>query len=567
MDWVTRAENLGSTRGTRSEPERFAELMEIDWLRILDEHPEGATFAGVQGYDDRWTDLSPEAHERRRRQARAVAEAARSIDRDALSVDDRLNLDLFTQQAEIRDESMGFPGELMPLGTMSGPQHLIPRTISLTRAPEDALARLEAAPAVIEQTIELLREGLRRGITTPRIVISGVAEQLDAQIADPATGPILAGATHLTGSARSDAEQVIGERIVPAFETLRAFVTDEYEPATRESIGLSELPDGEAWYAFEARRYTTTDLSPKEIHEIGLSEVERIRAEMADAKRATGHSGSFEEFFEFLRTDDGFFFDSAEELLASYRDLAKRADPKLAELFSVLPRTPYGVEPVPAHEEQHVPTAYYLRGALHAGRAGTFYANTYDLRSRPRWEMEALTLHEAVPGHHLQVSIGQELGDVPEFRKHARFTAFVEGWGLYAESLGTEMGFYTDPYSRFGQLTYEMWRAIRLVVDTGMHAFGWSREQAIELFRTNAGKADHDITVEVDRYIAWPGQALAYKLGELKFKELRARATAALGDRFDVRAFHDELLSRAALPLDILESLIDDWIAQRGASS
>lgn len=563
MDWTTRATDLGSAHGTGSEPDRFADLMGADWLRTLDEHPEGATFAGFPGYDDRWTDLSPEAHERRRRQARAVLDAARSIDRAALNDDDQLNLDLFVQQAAVRDESMSFPGELLPLGTMSGPQHLIPRTISLTRAPEDALARLEAASTVIEQTIELLREGLRRGITTPRVVISGVGAQLGAQIVDDAsTSPILVGATHLTGAARTDAERLIAERIIPTFARLRAFVTDEYEPATRESIGLSELPDGEAWYAFETRRFTTTDLSPKEIHEIGLSEVERIRAEMEDAQHATGHTGSFDAFFEFLRTDDQFFFETADDLLASYRDLAKRADPKLAELFSFLPRTPYGVEPVPAHEEQHVPTAYYLRGALHAGRAGTFHANTYDLRSRPRWEMEALTLHEAVPGHHLQISIGQELTNVPEFRKHARFTAFVEGWGLYAESLGTEMGFYTDPYSRFGQLTYEMWRAIRLVVDTGMHAFGWSREQAIELFRANAGKADHDITVEVDRYIAWPGQALAYKLGELKFKELRARASAALGDRFDVRAFHDELLCRAALPLDILDDLITEWIAR-----
>jgi len=273
--------------------------------------------------------------------------------------------------------------------------------------------------------------------------------------------------------------------------------------------------------------------------------------------------GTLLDFFKFLRTDSQFFFSSAEDLLVAYRDISKRADAELPKLFGRLPRLPYGVVPVPAYNERSQTTAYYMPGSAKAGRAGFFYANTYDLRSRPKWEMEALTLHEAVPGHHLQIALAQEMENVPEFRKHERFTAYVEGWGLYAESLGSEMGFYKNPYARFGQLTYEMWRSIRLVVDTGMHSLGWSREKAIEYFKENAPKAEHDIVVEVDRYIVWPGQALAYKLGELKIKELRARATQLLGKQFDLRAFHDEILGNGPLPLELLESRIDRWIAAR----
>jgi uncharacterized protein (DUF885 family) len=284
--------------------------------------------------------------------------------------------------------------------------------------------------------------------------------------------------------------------------------------------------------------------------------MDRVRA-------STGFTGDFSAFMDFLRTDDRFFFADAGSLVAAYRDIAKRADPELARLFGHLPRLPYGVRPVPAYAERSQTTAYYEPGSPAAGRPGYFYANTYDLRSRPRWEMEALTLHEAVPGHHLQLALAQELEGVPEFRKHGFHTAYIEGWGLYAESLGTEMGFYTDPYSRFGQLTYEVWRAIRLVVDTGMHALGWAREEAIRYFEQNAGKAAHDIVVEIDRYIVWPGQALAYKIGELKIKELRAAAAAALGGRFDVRGFHDEVLGGGALPLDILEARIQAWIERR----
>jgi uncharacterized protein (DUF885 family) len=315
------------------------------------------------------------------------------------------------------------------------------------------------------------------------------------------------------------------------------------------------------------RQQTTTDLTPEQIHQIGLAEVKRIHGQMEELMAKTGFKGSLQEFFTFLRTDPRFFYDKPEDLLAGYRDIAKRIDPELVKLFGKLPRLPYGVTPVPSYSEKSQTTAYYENGSLAAGRPGWFNANTYDLKSRPKWEMEALTAHEAVPGHHLQLSLAQEMENVPEWRHYDDYTAFTEGWGLYAESLGDEIGLYKDPYSKFGQLTYEMWRAVRLVVDTGMHAKGWTRQQAIDYFKANAGKAEHDIEVEVDRYIVWPGQALAYKIGELKLKELRAEAEKELGAKFDVRAFHDEVLGNGALPLDVLEKNVKAWMAQEKAGT
>jgi prolyl oligopeptidase len=307
--------------------------------------------------------------------------------------------------------------------------------------------------------------------------------------------------------------------------------------------------------------FTTTDLTPRQIHELGLSEVRRIRAQMDSVIAAVKFRGSFADFLRFLRTDPRFFFTDSASLIRSTRELMKRVDPELVRMFGKLPRTPYGVVPVPAYAAKSQTTAYYEPGSYKAGRPGNYFVNWYDLKSRPKWEMEALSLHEAVPGHHLQIALADELEDVPEFRKYGYITAYIEGWGLYAESLGPELGLYRDPYSKFGQLTYEMWRAVRLVVDTGIHAFGWTREQAIDFFRDNAARTEHDIEVEVDRYIVWPGQALAYKIGELKLKELRAHAATGLGDRFDLRAFHDAVLGSGPLPLEVLEREIRSWVA------
>jgi uncharacterized protein (DUF885 family) len=388
---------------------------------------------------------------------------------------------------------------------------------------------------------------------------------------DPLTSPMLQAFTRFPPPAavptaeqerlRAAAVAAYREAVAPAFRRLHTFLAERYVPGCRESIAMRDLPDGMAWYRVRARASTTTDLMPEQIHAIGLAEVKRIRAQMDSVIAASGFRGSFAEFVQFLRTDPRFYFTTADDLLRASRDIAKRADPELVRLFGTLPRLPYGIAPIPAYAERSQTTAYYQPGSPAAARAGTYFVNTYDLSARPKWEMQALTLHEAVPGHHLQIALAQELTGVPEFRRYGGYTAFVEGWGLYSESLGGEMGFYADPYSKFGQLTYEMWRAIRLVLDTGIHTMGWSRAQAIDFFKANAAKSEHDIIVEVDRYIVWPGQALAYKIGELKLKELRAYATHQLGDRFDVRAFHDQVLGAGAVPLDMLEGRIGAWVA------
>jgi len=331
-------------------------------------------------------------------------------------------------------------------------------------------------------------------------------------------------------------------------------------PRTRETIAARDLPDGEAWYAFSIRQMTTTRLGAEEIHRIGLSEVRRIRAEMDAVIARTDFDGTFQQFVGFLRTDDRFFFDRAEDLLVAYRDICKRVDPELPKLFATLPRLPYGVVPVPSYAEKSQTTAYYEPGSPSAGRPGRFFANTYDLRARPRWEMEALALHEAVPGHHLQIALAQELPEMPDFRRHGFYTAYIEGWGLYAESLGPEMGFYEDPYAKFGQLTYEMWRAVRLVVDTGLHSMGWTRQQAIDFFSANAAKTLQDITVEVDRYIVWPGQALTYMIGCREIEKLRRELTERDGSAFDLRGFHDQVLAHGSLPLATLTRELPNWV-------
>ena len=351
----------------------------------------------------------------------------------------------------------------------------------------------------------------------------------------------------------------------PAFAKLLEFLDREYLPASYDGVGWWRTSSGLAGYRYFAQYHTTTDLAPQDIHALGLKEVARIRAEMEAIKKQVGFTGTLEEFFTHLRTDPKFFYKTGDELLDGYRAVAKRIDPELIKISRKLPRMPYGVIPIPGRDRADV--ADRVRQRRRAGRlaAGVLLANLYKPETRPKWEMMALTLHEAVPGHCLQISAAQELGDLPHFRRHAFFTAYVEGWGLYAESLGEDMGLYKDdPYSKFGQLTYEMWRAVRLVVDTGIHAMEWDRERAIKYFMDNAAKTENDVTTEIDRYISVPGQALAYKIGELKIKELRRRAEQALGEKFDLRDFNDVVLQSGALPLNILEDRVDEWLGENG---
>lgn len=559
------------------EQARLHELFQITYEYRMHEYPESATYTGYPGQNHRWTDNSFDAIERRKKELQDPYRALLSIDREKLDDADKLNYDLFRRELELDIEGAKFPGELLAVTQMGGPQQDLAQMIAMMPAAtvkhyEDILARLEGIPEVINQTVALLNRGIETGVTPAQITLQEVAQQARNQIADdPMQAPVLKPFTSfpkdIGESERArlteQATKTYKEKVAPAFKKLADFLEVAYVPSARTEIAATELPDGEAWYAYNVRVMTTTKMTPKEIHELGQTEVKRIRGEMEKVIKESGFKGSFKEFTEFLRTDPQFFFTEKEDLLRAYRDIAKRIDPELPRLFGTLPRLPYGVLPIPEYSEKSQTTAYYYPGSPRAGRAGYFYANTYDLKSRPKWEMEALTIHEAVPGHHLQIALAQEKENLPEFRKHGGPTAFVEGWGLYAESLGEEMGFYRDPYSKFGQLTYEMWRAVRLVVDTGMHSLGWTREQAIEFFIENSGKAEHDIEVEIDRYIVWPGQALAYKIGELKFKELRAYATRELGDKFDIREFHDAALENGAIPMDVLEAHIKNWVEKK----
>ena len=566
-------------KGQSDEGRRLWNLFEANWEYRMIAMPESATWRGYPGQNNRWSNLSMEAIADGKESARQTLKAILSFDRANLSEDNRLNYDLFRRDAEMAIERQQFPAEFLVLNQMDGLPRDVPSMIAMMPSAkikdyEDILARLGGIPVLIDQTIELLQEGLRRGIVPPKVPLRTVADQVSGQVhISPMTSPMLskfkifpdtipaAEQTRLTEAAKA----VYADEVRPALKRLHLFLRDEYVTNCRATVGRSALPNGRAWYDHQIKHYTTTTLGADEIHDIGLREVNRIRSEMEAIRKKVGFEGDLYAFFEFLRTDPQFYYNTAEELLAGYRDICKRADPELTKLFRNLPRQPYGVIPVPSYIEKSVTTAYYQPGSNDAGRAGFFFANTYDLKSRPKWEMEALALHEAVPGHHLQLAVADEIVGLPEFRKYGRYTGYVEGWGLYSESLGEEMGFYTDLYSKFGQLTYEMWRAIRLVVDTGIHAKGWSRQRAIDFFKANAGKTEHDITVEVDRYIVWPGQALAYKLGELKLKELRSRATAELGDKFDIRSFHDEIVWNGALPLSILDRQINNWIAAEQA--
>jgi len=439
---------------------------------------------------------------------------------------------------------------------------------------EDILARLEALQKAVEQNLILLQEGLKKGYTPPKLMLRDVPKQIaDLIPADPLASALLEPFTEFPpgfpeaerGRLTDRAKKIYTSAVAPAFQKLHDYMTTAYLPACRESIAATALPNGAAAYAFHVRWQTTTNLTPKQIHEIGLSELKRIRAEMDQVIASTGFKGSFHEFTEFLRTDSRFFYDKPDDLVNGYRIVVKKIDPELAHEFGKLPRLPYGVCVIPEFKAPSQTTAYYEPGAPRAGRPGCYFVNTYNLHARPKWEMEALSLHEAVPGHHLQISLAQEMEGQPEFRKHGGYSAFVEGWALYGESLGEELGLYKDAYSKFGQLSYEMWRAVRLVVDTGMHSMGWTRQQAIDFFRENTGKTDQDITVEVDRYIVWPGQALAYKIRQLKIRELRTEAEKKLGAKFDVRKFHDAVLENGAVPLNTLEAHVKKWTAEQAA--
>lgn len=559
--------------GGNAEVDKLHTLFDEAWERDLRESPTYASYLGDKRYNDQWGDLSAEAMQASHEADIATLARLEKIDRSALPGNERLNYDLFKREYQDRIENYRHGVHLIPLNQRGGIQTTDEMTRILpfktVKDYEDWLARLNTFDDYMGQTIALMQRGIEAGRTQPRIINERILPQIEAQLVDSPDKsgfykPFEKFPEDIDAAEQERLRQLaraaIAQSVIPAFERMAEFFRNEYLPASRPAVGIGSTPNGKDYYAMRARQYTTTDLTPDEIHQIGLDEVARIRAEMDKIIKQVEFKGTFNEFLTFLRTDPQFYYEDPEELLEAYRAISKRIDPELVKLFGKLPRTPYGVIPIPDSIAPDTTTAYYMQPAADGSRAGYYYVNLYKPETRPKYEMEALSIHEAVPGHHLQLALQQELGELPNFRRYGGFTAFVEGWGLYSESLGEEMGMYQDPYSKFGQLTYEMWRAVRLVVDTGMHYKGWTRQRAIDFFLENAAKSEHDIVNEIDRYIAWPGQALAYKIGELKIKELRARAEEALGEDFDIKGFHDTVLGSGAIPLDILERNIDEWI-------
>jgi uncharacterized protein (DUF885 family) len=554
------------------------DLFAAEWDYQMQQSPEWASELGDRRWNDRWSEDTLERFARRNQHNQEVLAELQKIDRAALSPEDQLSYDLFKKRCQDSIEGYKFHGFLLRLNQRGGIQTTDELADSLRfqtlKDYEDWLTRIRTFPVLMDQNIALMREGIKERIVHPKVIMQRIPAQIDKQIvSDPTQSgfykPYLHFSNEISAADRErlqrEARQAVEQQIVPAFKKFKEFFVSEYLPACFDQVGIWQTPNGLEHYAYLARTFTTTNATPEEIHQIGLREVARICAEMDKVMAETGFKGSRQEFFKFLRTDPQFYYKSSDELFEAYEALAKSVDPNLVKVFKTLPREPYGVEAIPAVAAPDTTAAYYRPGAADGSRAGTYFVNLYKPETRPKWEMTVLTLHESVPGHHLQIARAHELGDQPMFRRFGDYTAFVEGWGLYAESLGDDMGLYKDPYSKFGQLSYQMWRAVRLVVDTGMHTKHWTRDQAIQYFMENAPRPELDIVNEIDRYIAWPGQALAYKMGELKIHELRRRAHDQLGAAFDLKEFHDVVLGSGALPLDILERNVNQWVAEKKA--
>jgi len=553
----------------------FEERLRLDPLR--------ATSIGDSRYNDRFeVSIAPAWRARAEQLERDSLARARRIDPASLTGQDVLTWQVFVAGRESEIEGFRYPSHLIPLnqfysmpnsfvqlGSGTGMQPFV-----TVRDYDNFLKRVDGFVAWTEQAVVNMREGADRGYTLPRVLAERVLPQLEAQVvARPEDslfwGPVrrmpegfaAAERERLTAAYRAAIEQ----KLIPAYRRLHQFMRDEYLPRCRTSVGLDALPDGAAWYAYRVREMTTTDLTPAQIHEIGLREVARIHGEMRGVMRQVGFEGTLAEFFVFLNNDPRFVWPTREALLEGYVDIKRRVDPELPRLFEVLPKADYEVRLVEPFREKSAAGGSYQAASEDGSRPGVFYANAYDLKARPKWAMEALSLHEGSPGHHFQISIAREQQGLPRFRRFGGYTAYTEGWALYAESLGPDLGMYRDPYQYFGRLEGELFRAIRLVVDTGLHAKGWSREQVLEYIDANSATSEARRVAETDRYIAIPGQALAYKIGQLRISELRARAERALGDRFDLRRFHTAILIDGPLPLDVLEAKIDRWIAaERG---
>ena len=554
------------------ENRKFELFLSDDWEKYLSNNPLFATYTGDKRQNNKINPNTVDHFFQELESDKTSLAGLYEIDFNKLNDENKLNYKLKEFSLNESINSKKFPTYYLRLNQRGGIQSFYETGNRLVYSSSqdyfDWLERLEEFTNHINISLKINKEGLSKGITQPKMITKGVIEQIDAIIdSNIDTNPYMkvfleADESILTKSEKKDlidnAKNLIENKINPAYVELNKFLKNDYIVNSRNSIGIKDVPGGSEYYEDLAKHFTTTNLTPDEIHEIGLTEIKRIRSEMEAIIDQVNWDGDFNSFLNYLRTSPRFYYDNGEDLLDAYLIMSKTIDPLLPKLFTVFPRAPYGVIPIPAESAPFTTTAYY--NSPSPGRPGYFYANLYKPESRPKYEIPVLTVHEAVPGHHFQISIAQELENVPMFRKYQGITAFVEGWGLYSEELGEFIGLYDDPYDKFGQLTYDMWRAIRLVVDTGMHYKDWSRDDAVNLFIENSAKSILDINNEVDRYIAWPGQALAYKIGQLKILELRNKAEKMLGDKYDIKEFHDEVLKRGSLPLDLLEYYIDEWI-------
>jgi len=560
--------------------QRLAAVVDSWYERWLELNPLDASAQGDHRYDARFGDyLSPTWLADSLANEQDSLEELRAVDPAGLSDSDRITFDAFKYGREIAIEGYRYPAELLPVDQLFGR----PAQFAVIGAGGDVhpfvtvqdydnfLARMDGFVAWVEQAINNMRSGAVKGVVQPRVVIERAIPQLSAlAVEDPKESVLWRPILNLPpGLSVPDRQRIVtawerklGEAVLPAIRRLRDYLENDYLAHTRPSVGLSALPNGAAWYAYCVRLHTTTSLTPQQVHELGLSEVARIRAAMERLKTQVGHTGDLRSLFEKLRGDPRFVASDAEALLAGYRDLKSRVASAMPRQFAIAPKADFEIRPVEAFREQSAASASYRPGSPDGKRPGVFYVNTWDLPSRPTYLMQAIYLHEAVPGHHFQVSLAQEMDELPRFRRHAEFTAYDEGWGLYAESLGRELGLYDDPYSELGALMMEVWRAVRLVVDTGLHSQGWTREQAIDYMRANTSIGRADIVAEVERYIAQPGQALAYKVGEIRIRALRRESERTLGARFDVREFHTQVLAGGSLPLSVLEEQIRRWLGR-----
>lgn len=552
-------------------------IFQEEWNFRLAEDPLFATSVGEHRYDDRLPSVTPEDEARRAKIRQDMLQKLKGIDRSHLNNTDRISYDLFERELKDRLDDYRFKGYLIPLTVDSG-FHTefarLPRQVTLvtTRDYENYTTRLKAFPEYVSQHVELMREGLRTGMTLPAVVLEGYDVTIATLIVDdPAKSifytPFQTFPTSVPQNQherlREQGKVAVREGAVAGYRKFLEFIVNEYRPKARKTLGASELPNGPEYYSYLIRHFTTVDLTPETVHQTGLREVDRIQKEMQKIITQVGFQGDFASFLKFLRTDSRFYAKTPEQLLKEASYIAKRMDGKLPSLFRNLPRLPYGVAPVPEHLAPKYTAGRYVSAAVGSTEPGYYWVNTYALESRPLYALESLTLHEAVPGHHLQTALALEMKGLPEFRRFLYVDAFGEGWGLYSEWLGIEAGFYTDPYSNFGRLTYEMWRACRLVVDTGIHAMGWSRQQAMDYMASHTALSLHEVRTETDRYISWPGQALAYKTGELKIRDLRRKVEAALGEKFDVREFHDTVLGNGSVTLPVLEQVIAGYIQKK----